>query len=531
MQVRLIILLIIFLGSIVNPALGLENKDFKILTSAEINFNDVSGPGRNSSSLTDGTTYVGGLSLYARGEGEDLKYQLNLGGRTTNDRRQDLAEFSLVALKGHLEMKSHRVTVGDVYESFSQYSLDSAIKGATYSYYDEEDGLPDVAFVYGYAYPRWENAWKGYDLEIAKREIVGANVSHDFTPIFNTGVSYVRGRDSEPVTTDDTLYDNDVCAIDFSYNPIPGLTVKAESAYSFTDQMTSSGTLMDDYGGNAQKLEITGDGHPSRVVLKYERVSPKFKSVTGSVLSNQEQFRSTWRYKATKLVTTDLGFLWFRNKINDNDSMSHSWKPSGKVTVRRLFGRKYGSSSLSYKFENRSEKTRNTKNHYVNVSHRDRFGKLDNTTSMGLSSYDTSGATKDQLDLTANTRFSLRHKMGNVVLKPELVAGTFFYDNKLTNQTDRILQYSVGFGLDIPKQKISSKITFGHNKLDADARDDSDKIFTRFHLYYRPGFTGFLNQSTISLRGAINDYSYTTSTRDFKEKSISLAVNIPFDLK
>ncbi len=510
---------------------GTGRHELRVVNDIQVNFNDVSGPGSAASSLTDGTGYIETLNIYARGEDDELRYIFNIGGRTTNDKRYDTAEFALTTLKGHLAYQNHFMDAGDVFESYSQYSLDSALKGMSYKYVDETDKLPDFSVVYGIAYPRWENLWEGYHLKATQRNVAGANISHEINPVLTAGFSLVHSDDSKPVSTSDDLYTNTVYALDVEYRPIPGLTIRAESAISDTSQNYSGRTHSGSYHGNAQKIEAIGDADPSRVVWTYERISPKFTTLTGSAVSDQERFSSTWRYKYSRDITTNLRFLWLRNKINSNPLMTHTWQPQADVTVRKLFGRRYASTSLGYKFEKKHSHAQTTLNQYLTLTHKDRYGAIDNSTSLGISSFDTSNQTRDQLDYTANTSFNSRHTVGKTVLKPSLTAGTFFYENQLINQTNQVLQYSVGLGIDIPEKKIFSSFSVGQNKLHAFGQDNSDKWFTRFHIYYKPRLTGYLNQSTFFVKGAVNDYSFSTTTRDFIEKSISIGINMPLTFK
>jgi len=508
-----------------------NQNELRVINDVQVNFNDVSGPGKSSSSMTDGMTYIESLNIYARGNQDEFKYSFNIGGRTTNDDHYDQAEFSLTSLKGHFIYQNHQVDAGDVFESYSQFSLDSALKGISYKYYNESDDLPNISFVSGVAYPRWDNIWEGYDQVAIKRKVFGTNISHDFNPVFTAGFSAVRSEDSQSVYTDEALFTNNIYALDFEYHPIPGLTIKGESAISDTEEETSGGSAQDSYNGNAHKLEIIGDGHPSRVVLKYERISPDFKTLTGSAVSDREKFSSRWRYKYSKNISTNLNFVWFRNHLNDSSERVNTWQPFANIIVRKLFDRRYAVSSLSYKFEKKTGNNLSTLNQYLTLTHRDRYGILENSTSFTINSFDTSNDTRDQIDYLTNTTFNSRHKKGDFIFKPMITAGTFFYDNKLTHHTNKVLQYSVGLGIDIPKKKIYSKFTVGQNKLTAYDQDNSDKWFTRFHIYYKPQFKGFLRRSTFSLKGAINDYSFSTSTRDFVEKSISFGFNIPFSIK
>ena len=509
---------------------GAKNQ-LRIVNDTQINFNEVSGPGKAASSLTNGTNYIENLNLYARGNRDRLNYNFNIGGRTTNDRRYDTAEFALTSLKGHFDYLSHQVDAGDIFESYSKFSLDSSLKGTAYKYYNETDNLPNVSVVYGVAYPRWENLWQGYGLTTVQRQVLAGNITHDISPVLTAGLSLVHSDDSEPVTTADPLYDNNVYAVNFNYTPIPGLTLKLESAISDTSENYAGRTHSGNFHGNAQRIEVIGDGAPSRVILEYERISPKFKSLTGSAIADKELFNSSWRYRDNKNISTNLGFLWFRNHINCSPLMSHTWQPKAGINIRKLFGRRYANSSLSYKLERKKDNSLSTLNHYLTLTHSDRYGIVDNSTTLGLNSFDTDKGTRNELDYTASTTFNARFRKNGYVIKPMISGGTFFYENQLIHQTNQVLQYSIGLGLDIPKRRIYSKFTVGQNKLHAFGQDNSDKWFTRFHIYFRPKLLGYLNQSTFSLRGAINDYSFSTGTRDFMEKTISLGINIPFSIK
>ncbi|MCF6249356.1 MAG: hypothetical protein L3J69_18675, partial [Desulfobacula sp.] len=377
-----------------------KNKnEFRLVNDLQININDVSGPGRATSSLTNGVTYIENLNIYTKGTQEKYDYMFNIGGRTTNDIRQDSAKFALTTLKGHFSYQSHQLKAGDIFESYSQYSLDSALKGSSYRYYNESDDLPNFSIVYGLAYPRWENVWGGYGLNTIQRQVFGGNISHDISPVLTAGLSILRSEDSESVSSSDSLYDNIVYALDLDYKPIPGLTVKAESAYSDTRENDWRGTRTGSYTGNAQKLEIIGDGHPSRVSLKYERISPKFKTLMGSAISNQERFKSSWRYKYTKTITTQLSFLWMRNHLDDSSQRIHTWQPMANISIRKLFNRKYANTTLSYKTEIKEGNSVSTLNQYAALTHRDRYGIIDNSTSLGINSLKTDKATRDQLDL------------------------------------------------------------------------------------------------------------------------------------
>ncbi len=61
-----------------------------------------------------------------------MDYNFNLGAKGTDDKRNDIQPFSLTNMQGRFTNKVHTLTIGDTFESFSQYALNTAVKGASY---------------------------------------------------------------------------------------------------------------------------------------------------------------------------------------------------------------------------------------------------------------------------------------------------------------------------------------------------------------------------------------------------------------
>ena len=159
-----------------------KGAEFHVLNEIQLNINDVSGPGKASSSMSDGVKYLENLNLYGAGNLGELNYQFNLGGRATNDDRIDVRSMTFTNLQGKASFRDHYLTAGDVFESYSQYSLNTSLKGGSYKFYNTEDNLPDVSLIYGYTYPRWESFFRMPDTRTMQRMGYGANIRHDFTP-------------------------------------------------------------------------------------------------------------------------------------------------------------------------------------------------------------------------------------------------------------------------------------------------------------------------------------------------------------
>ncbi|EKE02650.1 MAG: hypothetical protein ACD_20C00350G0028 [uncultured bacterium] len=509
----------------------IENQaEFHVLNEIQLNINDVTGPGKASSSLSDGVKYLENINFYGKGNANKLDYNFNLGGRFTNDDMVDNRSMSFTTLQGRLKYKDHILNAGDVFESFSQYSLSSSLKGTSYKFNNSADNLPDVTLVYGYAYPRWESFVRLADTRAVQRMGYGVNVRHDITPTLTTGLSFLRTQDAERQYSSERLYDNNIYSMDYEYKPIPGLTVRGESAFSHADQDPEEGLKNFSYFGHAHRIEAIGDGGPSRVNLEYERVSPKFETLLGAASQDRQKARAKWRYKYNKNITFNSGLLWYMNNLSNADRSVQSYRPEFDVNIRRLFNRRYSQANVSLKFDKKSGYGSRNFDYFTNFNYRDRFGFLETDNSFGFTSFNTNKNRREAYDYNYRTSLGSRHSLGMFVIKPSVNAGTNFIDDEITNKIDKIVEYSAGLGLDIPKHKITSNFRFGQNLLDSGTGDNSNKIFSSISLYYKPSFLGMFNSSTIYVRASVNDFNFQTRTRNFAEKSISMGLNIPVDL-
>ncbi|MFA6614072.1 MAG: hypothetical protein WCS83_04750, partial [Endomicrobiia bacterium] len=100
----------------------IKNTDIRMTFGGQISYNDITGPGKASSSLSQGVRHSENLGINIRGDKNDFKYNFNIAGRGTNDERVDPIFVSLTSLQARLEYKNNYLNAGDIFESFSQYS-------------------------------------------------------------------------------------------------------------------------------------------------------------------------------------------------------------------------------------------------------------------------------------------------------------------------------------------------------------------------------------------------------------------------
>lgn len=491
--------------------------------------NELSGPGKAASSLSKGLNYIEILSLYGSGTKGDWNYNYTAGAKATDDDRADPKRVSLTTLQGRATNKVHTVSVGDVFESFSQYSLATSLKGGSYKFARESSRLPEVTAVFGWAYPRWDSVWRDPLTRSINRQATGLRVKQALSPDLWAAGSYVGAKDTGRLSAADPLYDSKDYSFDFGYNPMPGLTMGGEYAASDTAEATSG--LSEN--GNALRIEMTGDADPSRVSLEYENVTPDFFSALGSAAPDRRKAKARWRYKASKRVTVTSGLLWYRNNLDGAKAAgtTRNWKPEISAAIKKPFAsRPYSFADVSYKFDRKYGAGSSGADHYMNLNYRDRFGALDSDTNLGYTLYKTKTAVRDAKELNFNTSLNSRHEVKSLVLKPAVNIGTWYSRDELSDTTDKLYEYSLGLGLEAPEAKLTADLRAGENRLikSAAGTDDSKKFFAALGAYWRPKLLAKLNDSTLFLRAGFNEYGFSTAARNFREKSLTVGLNASF---
>jgi hypothetical protein len=497
--------------------------NFNVYNDFSVSVNDVSGSGSDQSSLSEGNKVLDVLTVNGNGTIGGYDYRFTIGGKGTNDQRNDVQKYSLTQLQGRLGNQIHTLTVGDAFESFSQYSLSSAVKGASYRYADRGNRAPDVTLIYGLAYPRWDNFW---GLDAVERDVLGARVKQSLNDEFWIAASYVQTDDHDRIAGS-SLFETSIFVVDWEYLPMPGLTIRGESAYSDTEESVSDDLRTVDNNGTAHHLEAIGDGGPSRVVLDYERISTDFLTLLGSATPDREKAKATWRYKYSKTLSLNFGMLWYRDNLDgDLSERTDHYRPEIGLSKKRIFARRYATADVTYKYDRATGRT-DSQDHYVNFGYRDRFGAFDSDSNFGVIFYDTDANRKSE-EFTYNTTLSTRKTVGDFVLKPSLRLGGWTLDDDLNAVSDQIWEYSVGLGVDIPSLKVVSNFRVGQNKLIKDDGDDVSKMLASMSLYYRPDFLSTFDYGQLYLRGYINDFGYSTSSRDFCENSATAGIIVRF---
>ena len=530
-QKGLFILLITCLNSI-NASSSLAKN--QVSNDFSFTYNEISGPGKDQSSLTDGYSYLNIMDVTGKGETGNFDYYFNIGARFTDDEKIDTQTFLLTNLKAVISNEANSFHLGDVYREFSQYSLSTALKGGAFSFKNENSGFPELEFIYGYADPRWDN-FHGFGesyIDSIKRKVVGAKFSYNVFHDFKAGLSVVSTEDSERVYNSDELYDIISYTLGWECAFNPKLTIAGESSIADTILSASPDAADTELGGYAHKLTVkSGDG-PGKLTIQYERVSPDYRTVVGTAISDREKAKVRLHYKYGEQLTIKTGLLWYRNNLNgEMDTRNDHYIPEISLVTKNMLGRDYSSTAISYKLDITKENNELTSrvDHIVNLNHKDRFGVFDSNSNFGFTSYEYNTDQKEKnLEYICNTSLNANFTYDDFILKPGLRLGGWASRQELSNLTDKIYEYSLETDVHIPSVKISSNIQIGQNKLEKKSGTDSMKSFARLNIYYKSDFLRKTKHGMIFLKASINDYNYDNVDNDFRETSIVSGVNIKY---
>lgn len=513
-------------------ALAAEH-EVHVSNDVSITYNDVQGRGASLSSLTEGTRYLEILNLFGNGRAGSFDYNWTVGVKTTDDRRNDQKTFSLTTLQGKITNRIHTFNLGDTFEAFSQYALNTAVKGGSYQFTPKQASLPQVSLVYGIAYSRWDNFW---GVDAVERQVIGAKIRQNLGPDFWIGLSAVQTDDHLRVLGGE-LSKHLTWTTDWEYRPIPGLTIQGESSWLNGRKSLNDTAPFEEYHGYAHKVVATGDGAPSRVTLEYERVSPDFRTTVGSATPDREKVKAKWRYKYSRHLTITTAMLWYHDNLDGRKGYdTNHYKPEIALSLKRPFKRQYAAADLSYKLDRTYSPVMHSLDHYITMGYRDRFGLFDSDTTFGIIVYNqnnpTNAATRRKdVEFTFNTALSSRHTVGRFLLKPSIYLGGWTHNDEVAEKTDQIVEYSAGLGVDVPGVKITSTWKVGENRLLKEAGTDTAKTFASMNVYWRPDALQKL-QGMLYAKASVNDFRYDPNvaggSENFRETSVTAGLSLQF---
>jgi len=492
--------------------------------------NSVTGDGKARSSLSDGLHDLDILSLYgSRTTSNGYFMTYNVGVKITDDRANDIKNFSFTNLQARWTNSIKTYAVGDVLEYYSQYSLNSALKGISYRYdateADKAQLIQHLGLIYGISYPRWDCFTGDSQVKAIMRNAYGATARGDIAPGLTGGLSLVYTADSGRVAATDSLFAGEVLAFDSEYQPFSELTIRDEIALSGITE-SPGGNSDISHNDVALRAEAVGSGGPSRVSLEYERVGTKFVTTLGAATPDRERIKGKWRYKYDSDITTNCSLLLYHNNLDGSKAATISaTQPEFGVTVKSPFNRDSAAADVFYRIFTQNGGGTTTNDNSLGLAWRDRFGRYDSDSNLSYTMYDTESNVTKNKELTFNTSLSTTQPYKNAMLRPTVSLGIWNMTDDLLSKTNQITEYSVGSAIEVPDSNVVSHIRVGQNSLNGQIGDSSDKFFASGDIYYR---LRTLKNAQAYIRFFYNSYSFTTTANNYRESSITTGLTVQY---
>lgn len=504
-----------------------EPTRWRVTTESDFPFNSARGAGRSQSGMTRGSRYLSNISLYGAGQSEAFEWSTAFGFASSSDRRQMAQPAALNNARLDLRMGRSKLTLGDTFENFSQYSLNTPVKGAAYRFGDEESRGLSFQAVVGVADSRWRVFARGEAIDSARRGTAGAKLQWRLSEQSAVGLSYLRSTDTGRINLGDPLYRNDLWAITAEHGIAAGWKLGAELAWSDTRESPDNVTPDRDYKGRALRLELAGNAGRKKLQLSYENVTPNFFTSLGSAQTDRERIRLRVRERLSRNVSASYGLIWFRNNLDGQRSFrTTAIRPDIALNISEFAGRPDGSLDLTLTSDSRYGGTNRNDDLDLMATYRDVLSGWDTEWNLGMARYYSRGS-RDSREFTANTSWYNRFSRGNMVYRPSFTLGYWSGNDTVARATDRNIETSLGMGIEWPTSNMRLDLRAGLRRAIIDLGDDNSRLFGNATFSYRPAhWQSFGGQ--LFVRFGWNDFRYTTSGRNFSETSFSIGFRTEF---
>ena len=512
-------------------------EESKLTVDLTANQGWVDGPGAANSALSQDAHLNNDISYnYQRSDGTN-NFHFGFQGRYTDDRSVDPEYWSLTNLALDWQDPATKLSAGDVMADFSGYSLSGSVKGASLGYQfgsgESQVGRPEIGVVYGVAYPRWDSFWGGPEVKALKRLVGGVNVRDSVSDKADLGLRFVRTDDSDRISDWDQLFQNRIYSFNWEFRPREGMTLKGESAFSDTVESPAAGEPDQSYQGNAHQLAFSVDGKHQKWLYEYELVSPKFTSLAGSAMTDQERMKLTWTGNLNPDLTLSAGAAYSHNDLPESSQTYRTdmFQPQVTLSFITPFHRENASLDLGMRLDSTHGGDSIANNYCVTAEYRDSFGKLD--CDLGLE-YDFDDAMPYDFGAKSenfmyNLTLGTEVKKEQYTLKPTLNFSFTRNSDLLNHYDDRILESSVGLAYNRPQTNFSVGFKTGWNQNLKESSPDTGKWFGNLRIDGQPKLLRKLGANTkLFLEVNVNNFTFDNAGDNYRETSAVAGLHLEF---
>jgi hypothetical protein len=506
----------------------------KLTLDMTVNQNWVSGPGASQSWLATGHPFVSNIVSYNYNRtDQERKFAFGFQGRITDDETVDLQTCSLSNLTLNWEDQARKIYVGDVMANFSNYSMCSALKGFSYNILPSNgpSRKPEINFLYGVGYPRWDNFWGGTKLKAIKRTAAGLNIRESFGEKGDLGLTFVNSDDTNRLFSTDPLYQNNVYTLNWELRPKEGLNLKGESACSTTTQSPSDSESDRDYHGYAHQFSLNKTVRHQKWLYEYEIVSPDFTSLLGYAITDQERMKLRWTHNLSPDLSLDTGVAWSHNGLTGSTQTYRTdlYQPEFNLSLITPFRRETANLDLGIRFDRRYGGGSSESDRTVMAAYRDTFGKVETDISLDYqfdktTPYD-SGVKND--NLAFNLTLAANMDKTSYILRPMLTLNCSRNMDLLNHYNDRMYEAAAGLSYQRPQGDFNCNFRVGKNQNLKESTPDSSKWFSTFREEAQPDFLKKYNARQF-LEIGINAYKFDDAGNKYRETGASAGIHFEF---
>jgi len=276
--------------------------------------NRITGSNPSGSFLTPGSHATDDLGLLYSAKSGSTTWEGALDGRFSNDPRIEVKHFNLKRFYLKEENARQSAVAGDYFASFSQYSLNTALKGGRYTL--KLGNKFDLTALAGMPKSNWDDLWNHNLSETLDRKFYGLRASKSFQNDAFIGASFVGSKDSRAAfNTTAIAQDQRLASLEWNLPTFHRLRLYGESAFSKTDNdnPTSPDTSQK---GWAHLVKADYAYKRFKTQNDFEQVSPEFATTGGAAAPDLIRARTQNRLSFAGAWQWVINYTWFHNNLD-----------------------------------------------------------------------------------------------------------------------------------------------------------------------------------------------------------------------
>ena len=225
--------------------------------------------------------------------------------------------------------------------------------------------------------------------------------------------------------------------------------------------------------------------------------------------------------------------LWFHNRLSGSPKTvrTDSYQPEFTVSFNAPFKRDNATLDLRLGLDRRMSADTNVADRNIGINYRDIIGATDLDLSLEHAWFDTrpydSGNKNNEFNATLT--LGTRIQKGDALWRPNITIGSRRNRNVLEAYSDRMWEYSLGIGYDVPNQGFTSNLRIGqkYNTNGKAGVDSSQRWFASLDMEAKPRYLAWISPNAKHyLRIGINDYKFDSAGNNYRETSIVTGIKV-----